>query len=168
MPVEASLLKNQPVEAKQCPLCKHEPLELMMRGLVHRRKWSFSFEWPLLMRFQGHRPYCAVICANCKEIIAWEEPEAFIYMGKDAGGDPIWVAKDTVNELKKDVIIMGDRIKDASIKRKVQDVAASSMNNSLVSSSAGMIDQRWARPDDTVEVVEARKYLKENDPTSKF
>ena len=66
MPIEASVLKDAPLEAHKCPNCGHEPLELLMRGLVHRRKKKWPWSEP--------RPYCAVICSECKEVVAWEEP----------------------------------------------------------------------------------------------
>jgi hypothetical protein len=114
MPIEASLLKDAPIEADKCPKCGHEPLELSWRGHFQRRKKKWPWSKP--------RPYCAVICANCKEVIAWEDPM----------DSPIVV------ELKTDLI---------AAKRKVNDAAVSSCAMSYDTSSTSMAtmthEQRW-------------------------
>ena len=71
MPIEATLLRDAPVEDKPCPKCGAYPIVPMMRGIVQRRKWTIQCGWPPR---KVSRPYCAVICEECKEVIAWEEP----------------------------------------------------------------------------------------------
>jgi hypothetical protein len=67
MPIESSILLNRPEPIKTCPECK-KPFHSLMRGLVQRTRRSF---WGLGRR----RPYCCMICAECKEIVGWEDPE---------------------------------------------------------------------------------------------
>jgi hypothetical protein len=62
MPVEYALLENQPVTLKCCPRCGDAPFYPFMRGLV--QNW-----WRKLFR----RPYCCLICAECKEIVGYED-----------------------------------------------------------------------------------------------
>lgn len=72
MPIEYTLLKDQPIPVGMCPYCQahldssYDRL-CSMRGLVQRsrRPW-----W----RLWSTRPYCAVICPACLRIAAWEEP----------------------------------------------------------------------------------------------
>jgi hypothetical protein len=120
MPIEASLLKDAPIEADKCPKCGHEPLELSWRGHFQRRRKKWPWSKP--------RPYCAVICANCKETIAWEDP---------LDKSPV------IDELKKDIA----KIKKEDIKRKVQSAAASSAASAYDSSSTSMAtmthERRW-------------------------
>jgi len=65
MPIEFKLLEKEPYAIEVCPNCGQRAPEFM-RGLVQRSK---RFLWLL-----WKRPYCAVICRNCKEIIGWESP----------------------------------------------------------------------------------------------
>ncbi len=67
MPWEYSALARRPALEGTCSECG-APLEYFLRGLVQRgaRPW-----W----RFWGpERPYCAIICHACKEIIGYEHP----------------------------------------------------------------------------------------------
>ncbi len=66
MPIEVELLEHAPVPITKCPLCGAEPFDPFMRGQVQRwpRPW-----W----KFWGKtRPYCALICWTCKEIVGYE------------------------------------------------------------------------------------------------
>jgi hypothetical protein len=68
MPVEAEYLKDEPVPLATCPRCDVKPLEPFLRGMVQRQaRWLGSLLGP-------PRPYCAVICGACKEIVGWESP----------------------------------------------------------------------------------------------
>lgn len=70
MPVEVLLLRGEPVALEACPKCAARPLEPFMRGQVQRWPWRLRFRWP--WSFFEERPYCAVICWACKEIVGWE------------------------------------------------------------------------------------------------
>jgi len=65
MPIECELLLREPYAIEKCPKCGTLAPEFM-RGQVQRSK---RFLWVL-----WRRPYCAVICHGCKEIIGWESP----------------------------------------------------------------------------------------------
>lgn len=66
MPIECKLLERQPYAFEECPECK-EPFPDFMRGQIQRgKRWFF---------IGPKRPYCAVICHGCKNIIGWEAPE---------------------------------------------------------------------------------------------
>lgn len=62
MPIEYSLLQNKPSPLERCPNCGHIFVPFL-RGMV--QSW-----WRKLFR----RPYCAVICYACKEIVGHEKP----------------------------------------------------------------------------------------------
>ena len=64
MPIEYALLKDKPLAMGKCPKCEARDPNFM-RGLVQRPKRFLWIFWK--------RPYCAVICHECKEIIGWEE-----------------------------------------------------------------------------------------------
>ena len=65
MPIEVALLEGRPTLYATCPNCER-PFVPFMRGQVQRSKRPW---W----RFWGAaRPYCAVICRECKEIIGYE------------------------------------------------------------------------------------------------
>jgi hypothetical protein len=65
MPIECKLFEGMPPAIDQCPYCGQEAPEFM-RGQVQRSK---RFLWVL-----WRRPYCAVICHSCKQIVGWESP----------------------------------------------------------------------------------------------
>lgn len=65
MPIEYSQLLNEPLKFDLCPLCGSDKTDFM-RGMVQRSRRLLGFLW--------RRPYCAVICYGCKEIIGWESP----------------------------------------------------------------------------------------------
>lgn len=74
MPIEAIQLIGQPVALSKCPKCEGPfdaeylgPNEPFMRGLIQRSKYALPRIWRV-------RPYCAVICPHCKEIVDWETP----------------------------------------------------------------------------------------------
>lgn len=66
MPIEYTLLKDQPCPIIVCPACD-EPFRPFMRGVVQRSK---RWLWGLGPR----RDYCALICWECKEIVGYESP----------------------------------------------------------------------------------------------
>jgi len=64
MPIEAAILYGQPSPLKECPKCHAAPFRPFLRGQVQRSK----FKW----LFWGRRPYCALICRDCKDIVGYE------------------------------------------------------------------------------------------------
>jgi hypothetical protein len=66
MPIEFSLLRNQPVLLASCPKCYATPFEPFLRGNVQRPK-----RWCYIGKKQD---YCALICSSCKEIVGYESP----------------------------------------------------------------------------------------------
>ncbi len=64
MPIEYTLLRDAPVPLTHCPACGDRPFDPFMRGMVQRskRKWFIG----------PKRPYCALICSKCKEIVTHE------------------------------------------------------------------------------------------------
>lgn len=64
MPIESFLLKEELFPYSICPNCNNQ-FDQLMRGQVHRRKRDFLFR---------KRPYCAVICRRCRNIVGWEYP----------------------------------------------------------------------------------------------
>lgn len=65
MPIEFELLDKEPVLVGYCPKCGSTPFVPFLRGLVQRSK-RFFFIGP-------KRPYCALICSRCKEVIGYED-----------------------------------------------------------------------------------------------
>ena len=65
MPVEAHILEQYPYPYERCPQCD-APFSVFLRGQVQRARRFLGVLW--------RRPYCAVICRACKEIVGWEEP----------------------------------------------------------------------------------------------
>jgi hypothetical protein len=66
MPIEFTVLKDQPSPIEKCPRCGVEPFEPFLRGQIQRGKWD-------LLRLRI-RPYCTLICTACKEIVGHEHP----------------------------------------------------------------------------------------------
>lgn len=66
MPIECEQLRTAKCPLEICPKCG-EKFEPFLRGLVQRRKITFWRRRP--------RPYCAVICEACKEIVGHESPD---------------------------------------------------------------------------------------------
>lgn len=66
MPIEYTLLKDQPCKIKTCPNCG-KPFEPFLRGQVQRPRRWLGFLGP-------KRDYCALICAECMEIVGHESP----------------------------------------------------------------------------------------------
>lgn len=66
MPIESFQLETAPNRLTNCPKCG-KPFEPFLRGQVQRgsRSW-FGFGKP--------RPYCALICRACKDIVGFEYP----------------------------------------------------------------------------------------------
>jgi hypothetical protein len=62
MPIECETLKAQP-EKQDCPHCDYKGGLDFLRGQV-QSAWRRLFG----------RPYCAVICPVCKEVVDWEGP----------------------------------------------------------------------------------------------
>jgi hypothetical protein len=67
MPIEFLQLAGQPQPLKVCPLCEAHPFRAFLWGQVQRS----PFKWWQL--WGSHRPYCAVICEECKEIVGYED-----------------------------------------------------------------------------------------------
>lgn len=68
MPIESMLLNHKPVPFGHCPRCDAQPFEPFLRGEIQR--------WPRRWLVGPRRPYCALICRVCMEIVGWEEPIA--------------------------------------------------------------------------------------------
>lgn len=66
MPVEVLHLANAEIPIENCPRC-HATFRPFLRGQVQRspRPWWRLFWGPF-------RPYCALICWACKNIVGWE------------------------------------------------------------------------------------------------
>jgi hypothetical protein len=64
MPIEYRLLKDKPQTLKRCPVCGAKPFYPSRRGQVNN--W-----WRRFLR----KPYRAVICCQCNEIVGYEKPE---------------------------------------------------------------------------------------------
>jgi hypothetical protein len=65
MPTEVAILALYPYPVMICPQCQ-KPFLSFLRGQIQRSKRFMGFLW--------RRPYCAVICAECKRIVGWEQP----------------------------------------------------------------------------------------------
>jgi hypothetical protein len=76
MPIEYRLFMNVPLSDIKCPRCGVSS-NGFMRGQVQRSK---RFLWVL-----WRRPYCAVICHGCKEIIGWESSPNQALDGRKGG-----------------------------------------------------------------------------------
>lgn len=76
MPIEYTQLLNAPVPLKTCPKCK-ALFEPFLRGVVQRSKKTF---W-----LRKSRPYCALICESCKEIVGHESPDGQVELLKATG-----------------------------------------------------------------------------------
>jgi hypothetical protein len=69
MPIEYMLLKDASVPLDACPKCSATPFYPFMRGQV-QSAWRRFFR----------KPYCCLICWNCKEIVGYENPRAHKYL----------------------------------------------------------------------------------------
>lgn len=69
MPPEAVWMQADPVPFAACPRCGASPFEPFLRGMVGRPTRTL-LSWPPYKR----RPYIALICWACKQIVGWEEP----------------------------------------------------------------------------------------------
>jgi hypothetical protein len=75
LPEEAISLTGQEPSVQSCPECGgvikmgqiFEPGTPFLRGMVQRSRRPWYAPWRT-------RPYCAVICPHCKDIVGWEEP----------------------------------------------------------------------------------------------
>jgi len=72
MPIEYDQLKDAPLPLSRCPSCEEVPFATMFRGIVQRRKKKYP-------PFSAVRPYCAVICAHCGEVVGYEMPGSLIF-----------------------------------------------------------------------------------------
>lgn len=68
MPIESDLLQHKPEPFDVCPHCEIKPFRSFLRGQVQRMKHPWY--WP----FGPTRPYCAVICTNCHQVVGYEAP----------------------------------------------------------------------------------------------
>ena len=76
MPWEAAALKNAPYPQVACPVCGVFPLEPFLRGQVQRAKRNLVVRWLgwLPIPWLAPRPYCAIICDKCHNVVGWEAP----------------------------------------------------------------------------------------------
>jgi hypothetical protein len=70
VPWECAFLDRLPPPLDSCPRCGATPFEPFRRGQVQRSPWR----WWGLWLFGRMRPWCAVICAKCKDIVGYEDP----------------------------------------------------------------------------------------------
>ena len=73
MPWQAAVLARRPEPLPACPLCDAEPFESFTRGAVQRNKypwWKRPFS--AFLTEKDVRPYCAIICSSCGEIVGHE------------------------------------------------------------------------------------------------
>jgi hypothetical protein len=64
-PIEYKLLEGVPIPLQTCPKCGQD-FYPFLRGQVQRSK---RFLW-----LGRRRPYCTLICYECKKIVGWESP----------------------------------------------------------------------------------------------
>ena len=74
MPVETKLFMNIPLSDIKCPRCGVSS-NGFMRGYVQRSRRFAYVLWS--------RPYCAIICHVCKDVIGWESPTEAVCKVKD-------------------------------------------------------------------------------------
>ena len=66
-PIEVEQLANEVIPFGRCPNCDMVFVPFL-RGQVQRSAWRWW--WP----FGKLRPYCALICRHCKNVVGWEMP----------------------------------------------------------------------------------------------
>lgn len=77
MPIEFTLLARMPVPIAECPNCHGRPFVPFLRGTVQRSQRPF---WRAVRnaltgrQLPPTRPFCALICESCKEIVGHEDP----------------------------------------------------------------------------------------------
>lgn len=69
MPIECTLLEGTRCALSECPNCGATPFDPFLRGLVQRSPWTWRTPW---LPFGKPRPYCTLICWECKEIVGYE------------------------------------------------------------------------------------------------
>ena len=69
MPWEYGALVDAPVPLATCPKCGAQPFDPFLRGTVQRSERPWWRPW-----WGPTRPYCALICWKCKEIVGYESP----------------------------------------------------------------------------------------------
>lgn len=69
MPIECAILDQLPQPLVVCPNCGARPFEAFLRGQVQRYPWTWRTLW---LPIGEPRPYCAVICWQCKKIVTYE------------------------------------------------------------------------------------------------
>ena len=80
MPIECGQLRwIKPYPVDNCPQCDMD-FTPFMRGTVQRPKRTL-FSWPPFR----NRPYCALICSLCKEVIGYEAPPVPAYRDTHLG-----------------------------------------------------------------------------------
>lgn len=91
MPIECKLFMNVPLSDIKCPRCGVSS-NGFMRGQVQRSRRFLGFLW--------RRPYCAIICHVCKDIIGHESPP-----NPSGGGTPIVTGQCAVRGGDGEVIV---------------------------------------------------------------
>jgi hypothetical protein len=75
VPAEVRALHGAPVPIERCPRCEAEPFDPWLRGQVQRERYPW---WARLLprrwRARYARPYCSLICAECKQLVGHESP----------------------------------------------------------------------------------------------
>lgn len=67
-PIEAELLRGATSPLAACPECGVAPFDPFLRGQVQRHPWP----WWDIFNLTTPRPYCALICWKCKDIVGYE------------------------------------------------------------------------------------------------
>jgi formate dehydrogenase maturation protein FdhE len=62
VPIEAVMLLGKSEPVSKCPKCGAKPFRSFLRGQIQRFRW-----------FGLRKKYCAVTCADCKEIVGYED-----------------------------------------------------------------------------------------------
>jgi hypothetical protein len=71
MPIEVTQLQDKPVPIESCPECGATPFIPFLRGSVQRGTQPWWLAWRFWVTAPT-RPYCALICSTCKEIVGYE------------------------------------------------------------------------------------------------
>jgi hypothetical protein len=73
MPIECDQLKDVPIPLAACPACGAKPFSPFLRGQIQRAQVGFN-----LAQWFYARPWCALICESCHEVVGHESPYQFL------------------------------------------------------------------------------------------
>lgn len=69
MPIEFTQLKHEPEPLRICPFCLPK-MERDLRAFRSFMRGQVQSFWRRLLR----KPYCCIICEDCKEVVGYERP----------------------------------------------------------------------------------------------